>query len=77
MGDRMSRGQILTSHACSLPRPDNLIEANRARFVGETDDEAGFQAVLRQSVVDVVGGRRPPASPFPATASSARPWVRW
>ncbi len=54
MGDRMSRNQILTSHAGSLPRPDELIAANRARFIGETDDEAAFQAVLRQSVVDVV-----------------------
>ena len=54
MGDRMSRNQILTSHAGSLPRPDELIAANRARFIGETDDEATFQAVLRQSVIDVV-----------------------
>ena len=27
---------ILTSHAGSLPRPDALIEANRAREAGET-----------------------------------------
>jgi 5-methyltetrahydropteroyltriglutamate--homocysteine methyltransferase len=51
---RQSTDQILTSHAGSLPRPDSLIEANRARQDGETDDEAGFQSELRQAVVDVV-----------------------
>jgi 5-methyltetrahydropteroyltriglutamate--homocysteine methyltransferase len=51
---RRSTEQILTSHAGSLPRPDSLIEANRARYEGETDDEAGFQSELRQAVVDVV-----------------------
>jgi 5-methyltetrahydropteroyltriglutamate--homocysteine methyltransferase len=51
---QQSTSHILTSHAGSLPRPDSLIEANRARQAGETDDEAGFQSVLRQAVVDVV-----------------------
>jgi 5-methyltetrahydropteroyltriglutamate--homocysteine methyltransferase len=40
MGEQMSRSEILTSHAGSLPRPDDLIEANRARLAGETDDDA-------------------------------------
>jgi 5-methyltetrahydropteroyltriglutamate--homocysteine methyltransferase len=53
-----SQDQILTSHAGSLPRPDSLIEANRARQAGETDDEAGFQSELRQAVVDVVARQR-------------------
>jgi 5-methyltetrahydropteroyltriglutamate--homocysteine methyltransferase len=55
---RHNTDQILTSHAGSLPRPDSLIEANRARQAGETDDEAGFQSELRQAVVDVVERQR-------------------
>src|SRR3954470_23221288 len=51
---RNSRGHIITTHVGSLPRPDNLIEANRAREAGESKDEAAFQEVLRQSVMDVV-----------------------
>jgi 5-methyltetrahydropteroyltriglutamate--homocysteine methyltransferase len=51
---RASSDRILTSHAGSLPRPDDLIEANRARAAGETADEARFQARLGASVSDVV-----------------------
>lgn len=50
---RRSSDRILTSHAGSLPRPDELIEANARREAG-TVDEAGFQKELAQSVVDVV-----------------------
>ena len=50
---RNSRDHILTSHVGSLPRPDNLIAANRARDEG-TADEAGFQALLKSAVADVV-----------------------
>ena len=50
---RHSSDRILTSHAGSLPRPDELIEANARREAG-TVDEAGFQKELAQSVVDVV-----------------------
>ena len=50
---RRSSDRILTSHAGSLPRPDDLIEANARREAG-TVDEAGFQKELAQSVVDVV-----------------------
>ena len=32
---RRSDGRILTSHVGSLPRPDSLIEINRAKFAGE------------------------------------------
>src|SRR5579871_379737 len=49
-----SSTRILTSHAGSLPRPDALIEANRARAAGETSDEAAFQAELNAAVVDTV-----------------------
>ena len=37
---RNSRDHILTSHVGSLPRPDDLIEANRKRDAGEGTDEA-------------------------------------
>ena len=50
----MSRDHILTSQAGSLPRPDDLIEANRARESGETTDERKFQDTLQAAVVDVV-----------------------
>ena len=48
-----SSDRIQTSHAGSLPRPDDLIEANRLREAGQAD-EATFQAKLRQGVADVV-----------------------
>ena len=51
---RQSRDQILTSHAGSLPRPDALIEANRARESGMATDERRFQDNLRSSVAEVV-----------------------
>ncbi len=51
---RMSRDHILTSQAGSLPRPDDLIEANRAREAGETTDERAFQEKLSSAVLDVV-----------------------
>ena len=51
---RYSRDHILTSHAGSLPRPDALIEANRARQSGEPVDEAPFMTQLGSAVADVV-----------------------
>ena len=50
---RRSTDAILTSHAGSLPRPDDLIEVNRQRELGEVE-EAQFQKKLTQSVNDVV-----------------------
>ena len=49
-----SHSRILTTHAGSLPRPDDLIELNRARQAGEVPDERGFQTRLGDAVVDVV-----------------------
>ena len=51
---RTSSDRILTSHVGSLPRPDALIEANRAREAGEATDEPAFQQTLRAAVGDVV-----------------------
>ena len=39
---RQSRDRILTSHAGSLPRPDELIEANQAREAGTQHGRAGL-----------------------------------
>jgi 5-methyltetrahydropteroyltriglutamate--homocysteine methyltransferase len=55
---RYSDARILTSHVGSLPRPEALIEANRARGAGETTDDAAFQEALRAAVADVVHHQR-------------------
>ena len=51
---RHSSDHILTSHAGSLPRPDALIDANRAFYEDKSIDEAKFGAILGKSVTDVV-----------------------
>src|SRR5947208_12131016 len=53
-----SSDHILTSHAGSLPRPDDLIEANRVREAGDATDEDEFQQKLRAAVADVVRRQR-------------------
>ena len=55
---RASRDRILTTHAGSLPRPDDLIEANRGREAGAAGVERAFQAQLRTAVADVVHRQR-------------------
>src|SRR5215472_15975685 len=55
---RTSTDHILTSHVGSLPRPDDLIGANRAREAGEPVDEGQFQERLRAAVADVVRRQR-------------------
>jgi 5-methyltetrahydropteroyltriglutamate--homocysteine methyltransferase len=51
---KTSSDHILTSHVGSLPRPDELIEANRAREAGEPIDESKFQEELRAAVAQIV-----------------------
>jgi len=51
---RTSTDRILTSHAGSLPRPDDLIEANWLREADGTSDEPEFQQRLCAAVGDVV-----------------------
>ena len=51
---RDSRDSIITSHVGSLPRPDELVSANRAREQGAGGDEAAFQQLLQSSVSDIV-----------------------
>jgi 5-methyltetrahydropteroyltriglutamate--homocysteine methyltransferase len=55
---RSSADHILTSHAGSLPRPDELIEANRAREAGDARDEHIFQQKLCAAVGEVVRRQR-------------------
>src|SRR5271170_6522572 len=54
----LSSDRILTTHVGSLPRPDELIEANRAREAGEAVDEARFQETLRTAVANVVQAQK-------------------
>ncbi len=56
---RTSSDRILTSHAGSLPRPDDLIELNAARLAGgQSVDEQAFQDRLRGAVADLVARQR-------------------
>src|SRR6516225_2687605 len=55
---KASTHHILTSHAGSLPRPEELIESNRTREAGEPTDERAFQQMLRAAVGDVVGHQK-------------------
>ena len=50
--------RILTSHAGSLPRPEELVQLNALRADGRLDDEAGYQEQLAQAVHDVVARQR-------------------
>jgi 5-methyltetrahydropteroyltriglutamate--homocysteine methyltransferase len=50
--------RILTSHAGSLPRPENLIALNERRAAGDFTDEAEYLGRLRAAVADVVARQR-------------------
>jgi 5-methyltetrahydropteroyltriglutamate--homocysteine methyltransferase len=50
--------RILTSHAGSLPRPEDLIALNERRAAGEFTDEAEYLSRLRTAVADVVARQR-------------------
>jgi 5-methyltetrahydropteroyltriglutamate--homocysteine methyltransferase len=50
--------RILTSHAGSLPRPEDLIALNQQRAEGNLPDEAEYQRKLRAAVADVVRRQR-------------------
>jgi 5-methyltetrahydropteroyltriglutamate--homocysteine methyltransferase len=54
---RSSQKCILTTHAGSLPRPADLIAANRARLEGDKN-EAGYARCLGDSVADIVRKQR-------------------
>ena len=50
--------RVLTSHAGSLPRPEELVQLNQLRGRGELDDEEGYLQKLAQAVTHVVGRQR-------------------
>ncbi len=50
--------RILTSHAGSLPRPEDLAASNRARAGGELSDEAAYERQLGEAVARVVARQR-------------------
>jgi 5-methyltetrahydropteroyltriglutamate--homocysteine methyltransferase len=50
--------RILTSHAGSLPRPEDLTALNAQRDAGDLDSEAEFLGQLRSAVADVVARQR-------------------
>jgi 5-methyltetrahydropteroyltriglutamate--homocysteine methyltransferase len=51
---KASTDHVLTSHAGSLPRPDELIEAYRAIETGAASDDRTLTTKLRSGVADVV-----------------------
>jgi len=51
---KRSEGRILTTHAGSLIRPQEIVAFDRARQAGEPVDEAAYDAALRTAVQDVV-----------------------
>ena len=51
---KRSTDRILTTHAGSLPRPQALIELNRARSRGELTDECLFANALTEAVAETV-----------------------
>ena len=53
MPDRM-----LTSHAGSLPRPEDLIALNEQRAAGDFRNETKYPSRLRAAVTDVVARQR-------------------
>ena len=55
---RRSSDHILTSHVGSLPRPDALIEANRAREAGGKIDGVKFEQMLQSAVAEIVQRQR-------------------
>jgi len=49
-----STNRILTTHAGSLPRPNDVVEMVRARARGDRRDDAADAARLREAVAEVV-----------------------
>ncbi len=70
---RASTDHILTSHAGSLPRPDPLIAANRARVAGEAISDADLAATLRAAVAEVVGHQRQIGIDVPGDGEFGKP----
>src|SRR5215813_8988058 len=67
---RTSSDHILTSHAGSLPRPDDLIEA------WGVNDEAGLAAKLRTSVSEVVRRQKDAGIDVPGDGEFGKPMAQ-
>src|SRR5215472_8393736 len=67
---RASHDHILTSHAGSLPRPDELIEAWAA------DDEGALQEKLRVAVADVVRRQKGAGIDVPGDGEFGKPMAQ-
>src|ERR1700724_2941116 len=52
--EKLMANRILTTHVGSLPRPQKLLDVSQKRTLGQKLDEAEFEKVLKDSVVDVV-----------------------
>src|SRR6516162_10221386 len=50
---KRSDRRIITSHVGSLPRPEALIEINRAKFAGEAYDQKTYAARLSTAVKEI------------------------
>jgi 5-methyltetrahydropteroyltriglutamate--homocysteine methyltransferase len=50
--------RILTSHVGSLPRPEDLVEANHGRGGSGATDDAAYEKQLARNVADVVARQR-------------------
>ena len=51
---KRSEHRILTSHAGSLPRPDDLNQMNRDKMSGKSIDEAARMSRIKAAVPEVV-----------------------
>jgi hypothetical protein len=69
---KRSDRRILTSHVGSLPRPEALIEINRAKFAGEVYDQKTYAARLSTAVEQICRKQVEIASTSSMTESSAR-----
>jgi 5-methyltetrahydropteroyltriglutamate--homocysteine methyltransferase len=71
-----NESRIRTSHVGSLPRPAELIAANRAREIGEAVDEAGFQQTLRAAVAQVVRRQKEAGIDVPGDGEFGKPMAQ-
>ena len=51
---QQNTNRIQTTHIGSMPRPHTLLDIMKKKFAGEKIDEAAFDKMLRQSVMDTV-----------------------
>ena len=56
---KRSEQRILTTHAGSLPRPERLLEINRAKVAGEDYDQKAYAERLSASVAAICGRAMP------------------